>query len=191
MDFELPVDPFEIAAAAISLVAVWWTTRRDLLCWPIGIVSVLMYAAIYARAHLYSDALLQFVFGAFLVYGWWHWWRAPREQGLPVVVPGGRRELVLGICGGLAGWAVLGWFMSRHTDADFAWLDAGLAAFSLVAQFWAARLLRANWLLWIAVDVIYVGMYAVKGLPATAVLYAVFIVLAVRGWREWGRGTPA
>ena len=44
-----------------------------------------------------------------------------------------------------------------------------------------------NWILWIVVDVIYVGLYWWKELHATALLYAVFLALSVAGLLEWRR----
>ena len=43
------------------------------------------------------------------------------------------------------------------------------------------------WPLWIALDVIYVGLFLSKELYLTAVLYTVFTALAVAGWRAWQR----
>ena len=67
------------------------------------------------------------------------------------------------------------------------WLDATLSSFSLVAQYWTARRHLENWLLWIAVDAVYVGLFLFKGLMLTAGLYAVLIVLAVIGFSRWRR----
>jgi nicotinamide mononucleotide transporter len=183
------MDPLEVLAASLSLVAVALTVVRNAICWPVGIASVLLYAWIFFGAHLFSDAMLQGVYAILLGYGWWNWRRAPRDatEHIPRIASSGRGTIALGFAAGLAGWAILGWSMSTFTSADYAWLDSGLAAFSLVAEFWTARLLRINWLLWILVDVIYVGLYMAKGLPVTAGLYAVFIALAAWGWREWGK----
>ena len=49
------------------------------------------------------------------------------------------------------------------------------------------RKLLENWLVWIAVDVLYVGMFIFKGLYLTSALYAVFLALAVRGYIDWRR----
>jgi nicotinamide mononucleotide transporter len=35
------------------------------------------------------------------------------------------------------------------------------------------------------VDVLYVGLYVYKGLMLTAILYAVFVAMAVAGLRAW------
>jgi nicotinamide mononucleotide transporter len=65
------------------------------------------------------------------------------------------------------------------------WLDAALAAFSLVAQWWQVKRHVATWWLWIIVDVIYVGEYVYKDLYVTSVLYAGFVLLAAAGLRNW------
>ena len=83
------------------------------------------------------------------------------------------------------GAVAIGWFTSRYTNAALPWMDAALSSFSLVAQYWTARRHTANWLLWIVVDILYVGMFLVKGLTLTAGLYAAMIVLAVIGYRQW------
>ena len=70
-------------------------------------------------------------------------------------------------------------------------MDAALSSFSLVAQFWAARRHAANWLAWIVLDSLYVGMFVFKGLWLTAGLYAAMIALAVLGYRQWRRGDQA
>ena len=63
--------------------------------------------------------------------------------------------------------------------------SSSLAALSLVAQFWMARLYRANWLLWTGVDLVYIGLYVARALPLTAALYAAFVLLAGWGWWKW------
>jgi len=181
------LEPLEILAVALSVAAVWWTTVRNRLCWPVGLLSVLLYGWIFYGAKLYSDALLQLVFAALQCYGWWQWRMAPAPLRLPQVRRPKGRDLALGVLLGAMGALALGALMAHYTDAALPWLDAALTAFSLVAQYWMARLYRANWLLWILVDLVYVGLYVVRHLPLTAVLYAGFVLLAVLGWRQWGR----
>ena len=77
--------------------------------------------------------------------------------------------------------------MRGHTDASLPWLDAALTGASLVGTGWGARKYLANWWLWIVVDVIYVGEYLYKHLILTGGLYAVFVLLAMLGLRDWRR----
>jgi len=176
---------FEVASAVVSAAAVWLTARRSPWCWPVGFVSVVAYAWVFMDAKLYSDTLLQVVFAVLIVYGWRRWARHLDTDGhVRVAMLDTRtawRHLAVGMLTSLA----LGYAMHRWTDASLPWLDAGLTAFSLVAQWWQARRHAAAWWLWIVVDIIYVGEYVWKSLPVTAVLYAGFVVLAIMGLRTW------
>jgi nicotinamide mononucleotide transporter len=182
----------EIVAVILSALAVWLTARRHLWCWPIGLVSVLLYARIFLVAKLYSDLLLQLIFAVMQLYGWWQWKRGAPGQDSQHIQPQRlpKQGLLIGLLAGAAGSVVLGYVMASFTDAHIPWLDSALTSFSLVAQFWMARKYVANWWLWIAVDIIYVGVYVYKDLNLTAGLYAGFIVLAVIGLRNWQRQLP-
>ena len=175
----------EAIAALISALAVWLTTRRHPWCWPVGLVSVALYAWVFFGAKLYSDMLLQGVFAAALVYGWNRWLHHLDDDGRVRVAPLPYRAAMLHITLGAVGAVALGFFMHRYTDAALPWLDAGLAAFSLVAQWWGIRRHTAVWWMWIVVDLIYVGLYVYKSLFITALLYAGFVLLAVAGLRSW------
>lgn len=86
---------------------------------------------------------------------------------------------------GTAGAGLLGLALARHTDASLPFWDSSTTSFSLVAQFMQTRKWLENWIVWIVVDVVYVGMYVYKSLYPTAGLYAVFLGLAVLGLHEW------
>ncbi|MBB3228054.1 nicotinamide mononucleotide transporter [Luteibacter sp. Sphag1AF] len=176
---------YEGGAALASALGVWLTARRHPWCWPVGLVSVAAYAWIFVDARLYSDAGLQVVFAILLIYGWQRWLRHLGDDGRVQVAPLPRRDALLHLAIGVAGALCLGYAMHRWTDAALPWLDAMLAALSLVAQWWQARRHVATWWLWIAVDVVYVGLYVYKDLFVTALLYGVFVGLAIHGWREW------
>lgn len=177
----------ELVGALISALAVWLTARRRPWCWPIGLVSVLIYAWIFIDAKLYSDALLQGAFAVMIVYGWVRWMQHLDDQGRVQLAPMPLRHALQHVGVGALGALALGFAMHRWTDAALPWLDAALTAFSLVAQWWQGRRHIAAWWLWITVDVLYVGEYVYKSLLITAVLYVVFIALAVIGLRAWRR----
>ena len=96
------------------------------------------------------------------------------------------RAAVIALAAGAVGSVALGWLMVR-VGAALPHLDATLASYSLVATWWQARKHTANWWLWIAVDLVYIGEYLYKSLAATALLYAGLVLLAVLGLRDWRR----
>jgi nicotinamide mononucleotide transporter len=174
----------EIAGTVTTVVGIWLTTRRLLICWPVVLAADVLYLVVFYHARLYSDALLQVFFVAFTLYGWWHWWRGVREEGEVRVVPLGMRGWLSGLAAGAVGAVLLGWLMER-VGAALPHLDAALTSYSLVASWWGARKHIANWWLWIVVDLIYIGEYLYKDLRPTAALYAGLVALAVLGLRDW------
>ena len=177
----------EIVAVLMNVLGVWLTTQRIRWCWPVSVVAVLLYAWIFFDAKLYSDTLLQIIFAFLQGYGWWRWSQGGLDHGKVHVARLPLRDAVLGAIAGVIGTVLLGSLMSSFTDAAVPWLDACLTAFSLVASVWAARKYVASWALWIALDVVYVGMYLSKDLQLTAGLYAGFVLLAFYGYRSWKR----
>ena len=176
----------EDAGFLTTLVGIWLTTRRKLLCWPVVLVSDLLYLLVFYRVRLYSDALLQIFFLAFTLYGWWYWWRGVREEGEVRVVRLPLASLFIALAAGAAGSVLLGLLMG-HMGAALPRLDATLMSYSLVASWWQTRKHIANWWLWIAVDLVYIGEYLYKDLWPTALLYLLLVGIAVLGLRDWRR----
>ena len=178
----------EMTGFLTTLVGIWLTTRRLLICWPVVLAADVIYLVVFYRARLFSDSLLQIFFVAFTLYGWWHWWRGVREDGEVRVVPLGMRGWLGGLAAGAVGAVLLGWLMV-HVGAALPHLDAALTSYSLVASWWQARKHTANWWLWIVVNLIYIGEYLYKDLLLTAVLYLLLVGLAIMGLVDWRRAT--
>jgi nicotinamide mononucleotide transporter len=181
----------EDAGVLTTLAGIWLTTRRKLICWPVVLISDVLYLIVFYRVHLYSDALLQVFFLAFTLYGWWYWWRGVRVEGEVRIVCLPMPSLIAGLAAGAVGGVVLGFLMKQINGTALPFLDAFLTSYSLVASWWGARKHIANWWLWIAVDLVYIGEYIYKNLMPTAALYALLVALAVLGLRDWRRAAAA
>lgn len=177
--------PIELLASGLGIVAVWLTVRQNPLCWPIGLVMVLLYAVFFFDARLYSLVLLHGVFATMQVYGWWQWRLGVDESGRRPVSNTSRTEILTGLSVALALGLLLGLLMATFTEAIYPWPDALLTTFSLLAQLWMALKRWQCWLLWIVIDVLYVVFFAFQDYWLTAGLYGVFTALALLGLREW------
>jgi nicotinamide mononucleotide transporter len=186
--FGSPVTWLEVAAFWIAIAMVFANFRVHPVAWPLAMVSSLMYALLFADSRLYGEAALQFVFIAVAFWGWWEWLRGTGADGAPLRVHRlSPRWRVLAVAATLAAWPLLGALLDRHTDSDVPYLDALPTVGSLLGQFLLGRKLIENWAVWFAVNVVSVGLFAVKGLWLTVILYALFAVLSVVGWRAWRR----
>ncbi|SFI96932.1 nicotinamide riboside transporter PnuC [Jannaschia pohangensis] len=179
--------PIEITAVLCGLANVILIVRRSIWNYPFGFLVVILYALIFFEYQLYSDALLQVYFFFIQIYGLWNWLRHRQDDGRIVVEVLTLRERAIYGAVTVAGWATLATLMGRYTDASFPWWDGAIAALSVLAQFLLSRRKLENWVLWIAVDVLAIGLFWIKGLQPTAALYGVFLVLATMGLLQWLR----
>ncbi|WP_411280640.1 nicotinamide riboside transporter PnuC [Gemmatimonas sp.] len=177
----------ELFGFITGVLNVWLVTRENIWSWPLGVLNAGFYVVVFARTGLYSDTGLQVVYMVLSFYGWWHWLRGGPNHDAVVVTRTARRTALLMTAIGLVSWITLATITRRMPGAALPWLDAALVSISLVAQYMMTRKLLENWLLWIAVDVVYIGLFINRQLPLTAMLYAVFLVLAIIGYLQWHR----
>ena len=177
----------EIAAFVLGVINVALVVRRSIWNYPFALAMVALYARIFYDAKLYSDALLQIFFFAVNLYGWWAWSRVAASEGTIVVERLGVRSRVAWAAGTAIAIVIWASLVQRYTDAALPWWDATAAIVSVAAQLLQSRRLIESWMLWIGVDILSIGLYAVKGLWLTMLLYLVFLVLAVWGLIDWRR----
>jgi nicotinamide mononucleotide transporter len=177
----------ELVAVVLTLLAVVLTVRQIIWCWPVALISVLLYASVFYDARLYADMGLQGLYFGLAVYGWWAWLHGGEDRGeLAVSLTAGTTRMVLLAVATLGG-ILLGQTLTHFTNASLPFMDSTLTSFSIAAQWMQTQKLLESWLVWLTVDVFYVGMFLYKELYLTAGLYAVFLVLAAMGFAEWRR----
>lgn len=194
-------EPLELAAVLTGIACVWLVARSNIWNFPVAIVSCALFIVIFVRQKLYSDAGLQVAFIALAAYGWWNWLRRPPAHpatgarpeaagsgaaALPITrTPARLWAVLLGL--GLTYALGAGYLLGRYTEAALPYYDSATTAVSLVAQYQLSRRQLENWLLWLGVDVVYVGMYWNRELPLVSLLYALYLALATYGYWQWLR----
>ena len=179
------MNPIEIIAAVFGVVSVFLSVKQNIWSWPTAIVNVGLYIFVFFESKLYGDTGLQVVYVILNAYGWYHWlYGGKNRTELPVSRTSPRLGAFL-IALGTVGTAVLGTILARKTDAALPYVDSLTTSTSLIAQWMMTRKLLENWIIWVAVDVIYIGMYIFKHLYPTAVLYLVWLVLSAMGYFQW------
>jgi len=183
-----PVTWLEIVAFVLSVWMVLCNLRVDPLGWPLAIAASLLYALLFADSKLYGEASLQIFFAVVALWGWWQWLRGTGADGAKLRVhrlPARGRWVALAAT--FAAWPLLGLLLHRLTDSDVPFLDALPTVASVTGQVLLGRKLVENWPVWIAVNLVSIGLFAFKGLWLTVLLYAIFTGLAWIGWRAWQR----
>ena len=173
----------EILAIIASLGGVVLSMAKKSLAWVCNIIASGLYGYIFYQNGLYSDMELQGFFILMALYGWWTWSRSdsdwvPEKSSIGQLMGGLVVALVFGAGSGFL-------HLTYFPSVSFPFVDACLTGLSIYGTWLATRRKIENWLVWIGVDVVYVGIYLNKGLWGTAVLYSVFIALAIKGYIDW------
>jgi nicotinamide mononucleotide transporter len=186
----LQQNALELLAVAWGILTVYLTVKQNIWCWPIGSLSNLLFTVIFYREKLYADVALQLIYVGLNVYGWYEWRYGGRGQTpLPVARTPARQRLILA---GLAAAGIAGLTVTlRQTDASLPFWDATTTVLSLIAQYMLAKKWVENWAVWIIVNVLYIGIYATKGLYFTSAQQLIFIYLSLLGFRDWRRELAA
>jgi nicotinamide mononucleotide transporter len=190
-----PMSYVEFIGTVLYLWSVWLIAKRNILTWPVGIISVLLYMILFYQIRLYSDTIEQVYYLGASAYGWWVWNKSPKDNGqIADVKYGNSKSLIL--------WAVLtfivsvifGFLMSQihiflpvifPEAASFPYLDALTTIMSFSAMWLMAQKKTESWIYWIIVDIIGIWLYFVKDVRFISLLYVALLIMAVNGLRMW------
>ena len=173
------VSALEFIAASTSLVGVWLGTTGKRMTWPWWALSSALYMIFFYQVDLFASAALQIVFIVAAIWGWRDW--AP--TGAAPGYLNNRHRVFIG-AGTLSAVSVLSPLLSR-AGAAATWSDAFLLVGSLAAQVLMVYQKVEAWVLWLIIDLAGTIQYAYLGYWFTSVLYALFTLVAIVGWKRW------
>jgi nicotinamide mononucleotide transporter len=182
----LQTSALEWTAVALAVAYLVLAIRENPWCWAAGFASTALYLVIFWRVGLLSESLLQIFYLAMSAYGYWRWRHDEdaRSHRKPVVVWPLSRHI---------GWIALvaatsllwGHWVAENTRAAWPYADALTTGFAIFATWLVAEKVLENWLYWMLIDSVSAILYASRGLVMTAVLFILYVMLCVVGWRQW------
>lgn len=179
------MSPLEITASILGFICVFLAIRQSIWNFPVAIASTVLYVIIFFDAKLYSDTILQLFFIGFQIYGWHNWLYGGDNKTELHITNNTASENWVWLLIGSATSVFVGFLMISYTDAAFPFLDSIVLVFSLIAQWMMSIKKIENWVLWIAIDLLAIGIYYAKELYATSILYSLFLILATIGYVQW------
>jgi nicotinamide mononucleotide transporter len=174
----------EAASTITGALCVWLTVREKIWNFPIGLVNAATFFVVFWRAALYADATLQIFYFVLGIMGWYAWAYGGVNRSSLTVSRTPAKELVAVVT--TTAVLTLGmWPLLRHWGDSSPLLDSLTTCFSLASQWLINRKRLESWIGWCLVDAVYVPLYVSRGLYLTALLYAVFFIMAAMGYRAW------
>lgn len=186
MDNWLQAHYIEIVGVVFSVIYLLFSIRQNILLWPTGMISAILYMVVFFKAKFYADMGLNAYYFFISIYGWIVWQKGKRESDRQIAIVRIQWKPGL-ILAGLTGLAFLGigLILDRYTDSPVPYWDALTTAMSFTATWMLARKILEHWIIWIIVDAISMGLYLYRGLYPTMILFAIYTTMAVIGYLEW------
>jgi nicotinamide mononucleotide transporter len=182
----------EIVAVVFGLLSVWFAKKANILVYPTGIVSVLIYVYICLNAQLYADMGINAFYFIMSVYGWIMWTRKPKGSSeRPITFSSKRDNFFSAVLFTVSLFMIL--FLLKYFKSDdlvywstnVPYIDTFTTSIFIVGMLLMALKKVENWIYWIIGDLISIPLYFYKGLVFTSLQFFIFLILAVMGYIEW------
>ncbi len=173
------VSYLEFISALTSLIGVWLGTTGRRVTWPWWAISSALYGIFFYQANLLGSAALQIVFIIAAVRGWFDWAPTGAKPGRL-----SNKRRIYWFLALIGSWVVLQPVLTRM-GAAATWIDSFLFVSSLIAQILMVYEKYENWPLWFVGDAIGTALYAHQGYWFTSLLYLIFTLIALVGWKNW------
>lgn len=184
----------ELVAVVFGVLSVWYARKENILVFPFGIINVLIYIYICISTQLYANAGINVVYFLTNVYGWYNWSRTNDEQGTLQISRNTKIQNILWVSAAIVLYGVIVLILRTANQDDpvylnsiLPWIDGMNASFFLCATVLMTIKKIENWWFWIAGNIISIPVYFSQGLYFTSLQYAIFLVIAIMGLREWNK----
>ena len=182
----------DILGFAVGLVYLYLEYRASIWLWLASIIMPAIDMMLYFKAGLYADFGMAIYYCLAAIYGYVVWsYKAHKgyktHKSYTGITHFPQRLLMPALGVGVMIWFGIYWFLSRHTNSTVPVTDAFTTALSIVALWALARKFAEQWLMWLVVDAICCALYIYKGIPFKAIIYGIYTVFAVFGYRKWLR----
>lgn len=177
----------EILGVVFSLAYLFFSIRQNILLWPTGMISAVLYMVVFFQSKFYADMGLNAYYFVISIYGWilWSGRKAKGNGKILSISRITRRMGVLLFLITLIAFVGIGVILDRYTDSPVPYWDAFTTALSFTATWMLARKIIEHWILWVIVDLVSMALYLYRGLYPTLVLFAIYTLMAIIGYRQW------
>ena len=176
----------EVAGAILGILYIIFSVKQNILTWPTGLLTSLLYIVVFYNSKFYAGMGLQAYYVVVSIYGWFYWLRGKQTEtkNVPVRKTSAKlwRKIIVS---SIFIYLLILLILLKFTDSDIPYLDSLATALSIVATWMLARKYIEHWLIWIFVDILSSALYVYKNLWPTVVLFLIYTVMAYLGYIEW------
>ena len=177
----------DILTTVLGLIYIWLEYRASIALWVVGIIMPVLDIYLYWTHGLYGDAGMACYYTLAAFYGFAIWkFKKTKKLKLPLpIIHMPKSKYPPAIAFFLLAWGVTYYVLITWTNSTVPVLDSFTNALSFVGLWALARKYLEQWLFWMVVDLVCTILYVQKGIPFKAMLYGLYVVIAVMGYYKW------
>ena len=179
----------DITTTLLGLLYILFEYRASVWLWFVGFLMQALGIVLYYQKGLYADCGMEFYYLSMTVYGYWKWIHGSAEKKELPITRFPRKLIIPWLVLILAVWGIIYWLLITFTNSNVPAADSFTTALSIVGIWALAHKYLEQWFIWIAVDVVTCVLYFYKDIPFKAGLYALYVVIAIFGYKKWKRMT--
>ena len=191
-----PMSYIEFFGTVAYLLSVWLIAKKNMLTWPVGIFSVILYCLLFLQINLYADMIEQMYYLVISLYGWWYWNKTLNREDDRGFITSSRSLMAKCLAITIVGGVSFGFFLIKADDilpniftepASYPMIDAITTVASFVAMWLLSKKRVESWNYWIIVDVVAIWLYYIKDVKFLSLLYLILLGIAINGRKTWRR----
>jgi nicotinamide mononucleotide transporter len=176
---------WEAMAVLLGIAYLLLAVRESLWCWYAAFASTALFLYVFWDVSLLMESALQVYYLIMAVYGWRQWSKVTEgEHTLKISTWTWQRHCLVIVSVVLLSLAS-GFLLNRFTDAALPFLDSITTWGSIITTWMVAKKVLENWLYWLVIDAISIFLYLDRGLYLTALLFVIYLVIVIFGYRKW------
>ena len=179
----------DITTTLLGLLYILFEYRASVWLWFVGFLMQALGIVLYYQKGLYADCGMEFYYLSMNVYGYWKWIHGSAEKKELPITRFPRKLIIPWLVLILAVWGIIYWLLITFTNSNVPAADSFTTALSIVGIWALAHKYLEQWFIWIAVDVVTCVLYFYKDIPFKAGLYALYVIIAIFGYKKWKRMT--
>ena len=181
---------FEIIAVLTGIISVWFAKKENILLYPIGTVSVLIWIYLCWIGQIYSQAVINLFFFMMNIYGWYNWSKKDiNNKGQLIIQFNSILENLISLLVSIFLTIIIYFLLININNSDNNWyfilIESFITALNFIAMWLTAWKRVESWILWIIGDIMCIPLFIYKEYYLSVAQFSIFIIIAFMGYFEW------
>ena len=186
LNYAQTMSHWETIAVILGVAYLLLAMKQSQWCWYAPFGSPAIFSWLFFDVSLLMESALNVYYLAMAIYGWVAWHKGAHSENESLKIQSWTmNQHALAIFSVLTISLCSGYLLSENTSAIMPYLDSFTTWGAILTTWMVTRKVLENWLYWLVIDGAAIVLYIDRELYLTALLMALYLLLATIGWFIW------